>query len=83
MEIWLVVAEGVYDHGVWYATGERSDAERFIRDWLPDGDNWHRWRIEQVRLGQEPEEEPDEEQGGGRWHGVRPRRRRRFSPLAR
>ena len=80
MEIWLVIAEGVYDHGVWYATAQRSDAERFVREWVPDGDNRHRWRIDEVRLGREPEEDVDPNSDSRLTrYGVHPVRRRSVS----
>jgi hypothetical protein len=49
--VWLVTAEAVYDHGVWYVGRSLEDAEQYAKDYAPDNDGHHEWRIDEMVLG--------------------------------
>lgn len=50
--VWLVTAEGVYDHGCHYVAGSLEDAQAFCDKWSFDDDGYHAWRIDEMRVGE-------------------------------
>lgn len=50
--VWLVTAEGVYDHGVYYVGTTLAEAEAFSHAHSMDNDGYHDWRIERHVVGE-------------------------------
>ena len=57
--VWLVIKEGVYDHGCHYVAESLEDAEKFCAEWASDTDGYHDWRIDPTPIG-----EPHNPEGG-------------------
>lgn len=49
-KVWLVIKEGVYDHGCHYVAESLEDAERFCAQAPPDDDGWHSSRTTKRRM---------------------------------
>lgn len=50
--VWVVVKQGVHFGSVYFVGRYRAEAELFCDQWAPDGDGWHTWVIEEMKLGQ-------------------------------
>ena len=50
-EVWLVIAHGVYDQGVWLVASSRAEAEAFCAKHSPDRDGYHDWYIQRHEVG--------------------------------
>lgn len=54
MIVWVVIAQGVYDQGVYAVFSQREYAEAFVQKYSPDDDGYHYWRVEPHALNDPP-----------------------------
>jgi hypothetical protein len=52
--VWLVTANGVYDHGVWFVGRSLGEAEAFCAEYAPDIDGYHTWEITEMPVSGVP-----------------------------